>query len=42
MNPLEQRFPKVGRGTPIFNIRLYENFKIKTLEMGRDQIKFEN
>ncbi len=36
------RNPKVGRGTRIFNIRLYESSKIWTLEMGRNQIKFEN
>ncbi len=36
------RDPKVGRGTPIFNIRLYESSKIDTLEVGRDQIKLEN
>ncbi len=32
----------VGRGTRIFSIRLYESSKIYALELGRDQIKFEN
>ncbi len=36
------RDPKMGRGTRIFNIRHYESSKIQTLEVGRDQIKFEN
>jgi hypothetical protein len=36
------RDPKVGRGTRISNIRLYESSKIETLEVGRDQIKIEN
>ncbi len=34
--------PKMGRGTRIFNIRLYESSKTQTLEVGRDQIEFEN
>ncbi len=35
------RDPKVGRGTRNFNIEFYESPKIQTLEVGRDQIKFE-
>jgi hypothetical protein len=41
-DPQVNRDPQVGRGTRISNIRLYESSKIDTLEVGRDQIKFEN
>ncbi len=41
-DPQVNRDPQVGRGIRISNIRLNESSKINTLEVGRDQIKFEN